>query len=151
MLKDLKTSDWIAAGLRGLSAGATIYFGQGLGGDGDKPKDTPTPGTQDANSPIGDMDFLPDNAMPITQMAGITEPDFGATVMQNIAGGPNALAQVNTPMNMARMAFDPTAPLFDITPELDVDAIIPEAPAPVALPVQEFVPPNAYQVGDTIP
>ena len=151
MLDNLKTSDWIAAGLRGLSAGATIYFGQALGGGGGDTPNTPTPGTQTASSPIGDMDFLPDNAMPITQAAGITSPDFGETVFQNLSAGVNQLAQVNTPMNMSRMAFDPTAPLFDITPELDVDAIIPEAPQPMALPVDEVVPPNAYQVGDTIP
>jgi hypothetical protein len=149
MFKNLKSSDWIAAGLRGLSAGATIYFGQGMGGGGDTPKDTPTPGTQTANSPIGDMDFLPDGASPILGAAGVDVPDFGATVMQNLAGGPNALAQVNTPMNFSRMKFDPTAPLFDVTPELDVDAIIPSAP-PVGGLVEEVIPPNAYQVGDTI-
>ena len=47
------------------------------------------------------------------------------------------------------MAFDPSAPLFDVTPELDVDAIIPEAP-PVLDPVEGQVLPNAYQVGDVI-
>ena len=150
MLDNLKTSDWIAAGLRGLSAGLTIYAGSKLGGGGDTP-DKPTPGTQTEFQPIGDMSFLPDGAMPITQAAGIANPDFGETVFQNLSAGVNQLAQVNTPMNMARMAFDPTAPLFDITPELDVDAIIPEAPQPMALPVDEVVPPNAYQVGDTIP
>lgn len=151
MFDNLKSSDWIAAGLRGLSAGLTIYAGQGLGGGGGGTPNTPTPGTQTEFQPIGDMDFLPDGAMPITQAAGITNPDFGETVFQNLSAGVNQLAQVNTPMNMARMAFDPTAPLFDITPELDVDALIPEAPQPMALPVDEVVPPNAYQVGDTIP
>ena len=64
MFKNLKSSDWIAAGLRGLSTGATIYFTQGLGGGGDAPKDTPTPGTQTASQPIGDMDFLPATPCP---------------------------------------------------------------------------------------
>ena len=41
--------------------------------------------------------------------AGIANPDFGETVFQNLSAGVNQLAQVNTPMNMARMAFDPTA------------------------------------------
>ena len=150
MFDNLKTSDWIAAGLRGLSAGATIHFGKGLGGGGDAPKNAPTPGTQTANSPIGDMDFLPDGAMPIMQQAGIDVPDFGATVSENIMSGVNQLAQVNTPMNMERMGFDPTAPLFDLTPELDVDAIIPAAPPPIGGPVDEVIPPNAYEVGDTI-
>ena len=149
MFKNLKKQDWIAAGLRGLSAGATIYFAQGMGGGGDAPKDTPTPGTQTANSPIGDMDFLPDGAMPIMQKAGIEVPDFGATVFQNVMAGANQLAQVNTPMNMARMEGVLSAPLFDVAPELDLDALIPEAP-PILDPVEGVVPPNAYQVGDVI-
>ena len=106
------------------------------------------------------MDFLPDGAFPILETAGVDAPDFGASVMSNIASGPNALAQVNTPMNYSRMRFDPTAPLFDITPELDLDAIIPEAVenavgggpgAIVGGLVRELIPPNAYQVGDIIP
>ena len=147
MFGNLKKEDWIAAGLRGLSTGLTIYAASKMGGGGTK--DTPTPGTQTEFQPIGDMDFLPDNAFPILDAAGIDAPDFGSTVMQNIASGPNALAQVNTPMNMARMQFDPTAPLFDVTPELDLDAIIPAVP-PIGGAAGEVIPPNAYQVGDTI-
>ena len=164
MFDNLKKQDWIAAALRGLSAGATIYFTQGMGGPGDGKKDTPTPGTQDANSPIGDMDFLPDGAFPILDWAGIDieDMDFMASVLRNVQAGPNALAQVNTPMNYSRMKFDPTAALFDITPELDLDAIIPGAIGGVVGdavdggPIvgglaQDLIPPNAYQVGDTIP
>jgi hypothetical protein len=67
-------------------------------------------------------------------------------------------------MNYSRMKFDPTAALFDVTPELDLDAIIPKAVgglvedalgggpgAIVGGLVKEMIPPNAYQVGDTIP
>ena len=155
MFDNLKTSDWIAAGLRGLSTGLTIGLGQGFGG-GETPK-APTPGTVTPTQPIGDMDFLPDGAMPILGQSGIDSPDFGATVAENLAAGPNLTAQINTPMNVSRMQFDPTAPLFDITPEVDLNAIIPDpinvggVVGQVTEITEEVIPENAYQVGDTIP
>ena len=155
MLGNLKSSDWIAAGLRGLSAGATVYFGQGLGGGGGEgggdtppPIKAPTLGTVTPNNPIGDMAFLPDNAMPIFENSGLTEIDFGSTVLENLEMGPNAFAQMNTPMNVQRLQFDPTAPMFDITPEVDLNAIIPEPV--IGGVVGQVVPENAYQVGDWV-
>ena len=152
MFGNLKSSDWIAAGLRGLSAGVTVLAMDGLGGgdSGDTPPPikAPTPGTVTPNSPIGDMAFLPDNAMPILENSGLTDIDFGSTVLENLEIGPNAFAQMNTPMNVQRMLFDPTAPMFDITPEVDLNAIIPE---PVIGGVLgQVVPENAYQVGDWV-
>ena len=153
MFGNLKSSDWIAAGLRGLSAGATVLAMDGWGGGGggnDQPPPikAPSPGTATPNSPIGDMQFLPDNALPIFENSGLTEIDFGSTVLENLEVGPNSFAQMNTPMNVQRMLFDPTAPMFDITPEVDLNAIIPDSLTGGVL--GQVIPENAYQVGDWV-
>ena len=195
---NLKKEDWIAAGIKGLSAGLTIYAATGLGGGGGGDTPTPpTPGTQTQYQPIGDMEFLPDGAAPIfNQIPGMEDIDFGSGVMSNILSGPNQTAQVNSPMNMERLGWDSSIldsfDLNKVIPDwtdvfggtvgeimngfaddgMDMNGLVPgmflksgnpgvgllQQILPFAqqgvvnnLVENEAIPPNAYQVGDTIP
>ena len=199
VFNNLKKEDWIAAGIRGLASGLTIYAATGLGGgggDGDAPT-PPTEGTQTKYQPIGDMEFLPDGAAPIfNQIPGLEDIDFGAGVLSNILNGPNMRSQINSVTNLQRLAWDSSIlnnfDLNKVIPDwssifegpmggvlnnfaesgMDMNGIVPnmflkpdnpgvsliEKILPFAqqgvvnnLVQNEAIPPNAYQVGDTIP
>lgn len=125
IFKNLKKEDWIAAGIRGLSTGLTIWAATGLGGDdgGDdyNPK-PPTEGSQTQYQPLGDMEFLPDGAAPIfSQIPGMPDIDFGSGVMSNILSGPNMQSQVNSIGNLERLAWDSS-----ILDNFDLNKVIPD-------------------------
>ena len=124
IFKNLKKEDWIAAGIRGLATGLTMWAATGLGGDGEGGNDTPTEGSQTQYQPIGDMDFLPDGAAPIFDRIPIPlvkNIDFGAGVMSNILNGPNMQSQVNSVGNLERLAWDST-----ILDNFDLNKVIPD-------------------------
>lgn len=200
VFNNLKKEDWIAAGIKGLSTGLTIYAATGLGGDSDTTKYKPAPpteGTQSKFQPLGDMEFLPDGAAPIfNQIPGLEDIDFGAGVLSNILNGPNMRSQINSVTNLQRLAWDSSilnnfdlnkvipdwSDIFDgpiggilnnfaesgadmngmvpgmfLKPDNPgvglIEKILPFAQQGVVdnLVQNEAIPPNAYQVGDTIP
>ena len=68
MLDNLKTSDWIAAGLRGLSAGATIYLSGKAWAVAAAIRRTRQPQERrQPAAPSGTWIFCQMDAMPITQ------------------------------------------------------------------------------------
>ena len=125
--KNLKKEDWIAAGIRGLSTGLTMWAATGLGGDDDTTQYEPAPpteGTQSKFQPLGDMEFLPDGAAPIFDANPGWLPesvDFGSDVMSNILSGPNMRSMVNTPQNLERLALDSS-----FLSNFDLNSVIPD-------------------------
>ncbi|MGA0407646.1 MAG: hypothetical protein ACO3PR_06105, partial [Limisphaerales bacterium] len=119
-------TNWIAAGIRGLSTGLTMWAATGLGGgDNDTTQYKPAPpteGTQSKFQPLGDMEFLPDGAAPIfDQIPGFPDIDFGSGVMSNILNGPNMRSQVNSIGNLERLAWDSS-----ILDNFDLNKVIPD-------------------------
>lgn len=90
MFKNLKTSDWIAAGIQGLTAFGTAYIGNQL----NKPAG-PTPGAELPSDAAQDASFRI-----FSNMDGQTDLDFSGNLVENILSG-------GTSRTGAPVGFDP--------------------------------------------